>query len=300
MTDSTGSPPPPFSLTFRSEMDPLSGGGAAYATAVRVAGDTGRAVMAINRFHPNLPKPIGLFADTLARDARDALADSVAAIKWAELPPAKGGDVSGATLTIEFARGVQIIRRVFNSHNLELVQALGAVLSEIEKVEQQVMTRPLRALQLGVKRTPTGFRVAWRNIGTGPLLLADPREPRSPSKPGTRGYVEVTALPPPRPGWDPPMPKPITLDLEAAAGALNPVTLAPGQALELDTVAWKPTAPGDHVAGASWIDYTGPAVDAHAVMESAPDPNRPDDGRPYLLRGGAFAAGIEFKAERGR
>jgi hypothetical protein len=295
MTVSTGSPPPPFSLTFRSEMDPLPGGGAAYATAVRVAGDTGRAVMAINRFHPNLPKPIGLFADTLKRDARDALADSVAAIKWAELPPAKGGDVSGATLTIEFARGAQIIRRVFNSHNLELIQALGSVLSEIEKVEEQVMTRPLRALALGIKRTAAGFRVAWRNIGSGPLLIADPREPRSPGDPGTRGYVEVTALAPARPGWDPPLPKPIRLELEPATGALKPVTIAPGQALELDTVAWKPTAPGDHVADANWIDYAHPAVDVQAVMESVPDPNRADDGRPYLLRGGAFSPGIDFK-----
>ena len=72
----------------------------------------------------DLPKPIGLFADRLAPEARDALGSAVAAVKWAELPQPKRGDASGATLTIEYARGAQIVHRSFNSYNLELVQAI--------------------------------------------------------------------------------------------------------------------------------------------------------------------------------
>jgi hypothetical protein len=289
----------PFTLTFRSEMDPLPGGSAAYATVVRVAGDTGRAVMSINRFHPDLPKPIGLFADKLAPEARDALASGVSAVKWPELPQPKRGDASGATLTIEYARGAQIIHRAFNSYDRERVQAIGPLLSAIEEVQAQLMNRPARALQLGITRTPGGFRVSWRNIGTGALLIADPREPLA-NGPSTRGQVKVTAVPTPRPGWDPPLPTSVTVDLAPAAGPAKPIPLAPGQTLELDTVPWKPDVLGDHVAKASWIDYLGPAVDPATVMDVVPEPNQADDGRPYRLRGGAFSNGIGFKVEKGR
>lgn len=299
MSDPSSSAPPPFTLSFRSEMDPLPGGSAAFATALRVAGDSGRAVMSINRFNPDLPRPIGLFAETLTPEARDALANAVSAVKWAELAQPKRGDVSGATLTIEYARGVQIIRRSFNSYNLEFVQALGPLMNAIEEVQTALMTRPVRALQLGIARSATGFRVSWKNIGTGAVMIADPRELQA-NGASTRGQVKVTAVPVARPGWDPPLPVSLSVDLAPAAGPANPITLAPGQTLEVDTVPWKAAALGDYVAKASWIDYVGPAVDPDAVMDVVPEPNGTDDGRPYRLRGAAFSNGVGFKVEKGR
>ena len=300
MSDSKGSASSAFTLTFRSEMDRLSTGGAAYATVVRVSGQSGRAVMSINRWNPDLPKPIGLFGDKLNREALEPLSASIETTKWAELPPAKGGDVSGAQLTIEYARGGQVIRRVFNSYNLELVRALAPVMSAIDGVLDHVAHHPLRVLELGVKRTPTGFRVSWRNIGKGPIVIADPRLPAVAPRTGTRGRVSVGAVPPSRPGWDLPIPEPSWLDLEPANGAPSPVTLAPGQTLELDTVPWKPAGPGDYVADASWVDYVGPTFDPHAVMDAIPDPSQMDDARPYVLRGGGFSTGINVKVDRGR
>lgn len=300
MSDAKDPSPNPFTLTFRSEMDRLSAGGSAYATVVRVSGQTGRAVMFINRWNPDLPKPIGLFGDRLTREAREALSASIEATKWAELPPAKGGDVSGAQLTIEYARGGQMIRRVFNSYNLELLRALAPVMSAIDGVLDQAAHHPLRVVELGIKRTPTGFRVSWRNIGTGPIAIADPRLPASAGGPATRGRVKVTAVPPSRPGVDLPIPEPSWVELEPAKGTPSPITLAPGQTLELDSVPWKPAGPGEYVARASWIDYVGPTLDPHAVMDAVPDPSHVDDSRPYVVRGGTFSTGINVKVDRAR
>ena len=300
MSDAKDSAHQPFTLTFRSEMDRFPTGGAAYATVTRVSGQTGRAVMSINRWNPNLPKPIGLFGNKLTREASEAISASVEATKWAELPPAKGGDISGAQLTIEYTRGGRVIRREFNSYNLELVRALGPVMSAIDTVLDQVTPHPLRALQLGIKRTPTGFRVSFRNTGTGPILMADPRLPAAAPGTGTRGRVQVTAVPASRPGFDPPIPQPTFVELEPATGTPPPVTLAPGQTLELDTVPWKPAGPGDYVASASWVDYVGPTYDPHAVMDATPDPSHVDDSRPYVIRGGTFSTGINVKVDRGR
>jgi hypothetical protein len=287
-----------FTLTFRSESDPLVGGSSTflYASALHVDGASGRAELRINHHQANLPHPIGLFADTVGAGRLDALAAALAAVDWAALPAGQGGDVSAATLTLEYTRGSNRVRRVFNARNANVLAALGPVMAQLDELDAQLLKKPRRALALAVARSRSGFKISWRNVGTGPITITDPRAAGTGAGAATRGFVKLWRLPPARPGWDPPIPTPITVPLVAATGADKPVTIAPGQTFEAVTQpVTAPAAPGEEIVQASWIDYDGPAPASSSSSSSLAE--QVDDKRPYVIRGAAFSGNVKVKAD---
>ena len=194
------------------------------------------------------------------------------------------------------------MRRVFNARSANVLAALGPVMAQLDESNAQLLKKPRRALALAVSRSHAGFKISWRNVGTGPITIADPRGAGAGSGAVTRGFVKLWQLPPPRPGWDPPIPTPITLPLVAATGPDRPVTIVPGQAFEAVTQPLSAkAAPGKEIVQATWIDYDGPAQPSSSSATPSPSPSPSlaeqfDDKRPYVIRGAAFSANVEIKA----
>jgi hypothetical protein len=257
--------------------------------------------MIITRQPHDSGDPVGVFAVSVDPMTMDKMASVLAGIKWAELPEAKGGDISGAALSIEYVHGSKLVQREFNSWNKEFLEALKPVMSQLDSLEALMMKTPVRAIKISVARTKTGFAVTWLNIGTGDVVIGDPRTLKTEGNPATRGYVAVTALPASKPGVMTIYPRPTKIDLAPSAGALRPVTLAPGKPFTLDSVPWAPPAPGDYSAEAGWIDYDGADLPANAVMPTVPDPDHLNDKRPYRFRGAVFSGGgLYFTEEKPR
>jgi hypothetical protein len=286
-----------FTFSFRSESGAIAPPLFAYLQVLSVQGASGRVMMLLNRQGGDLSHPVGLFGVTLAPDRLAAVTAAVESIKWNELPEPTGGDISAATLSIAYTRDKRTIQRSFSARSREFMHAVAPVMTQVEEIGEALEQHPLRALKVEVVRIPRGFKLVIRNIGTGPVMLADARTPGK--KPGTtRGTItiartelgtEPTSFN--RPAFEP-------LPLQPLGQAPPHVVLAPGQAHEVETVPWTPARPGHYFAGGTWEDYAGPVVDPKAVMPMIPDPDHLNDPRPYVLRGAAFSNDINFTIEK--
>jgi hypothetical protein len=286
-----------YTLTFRSEMDRVAPGVFAYMTVIRVDGMSGRAAMMVNRHNGNLVHPVGLFGTKLAQMQVEGLAAAIDSIKWGTLPQPTGGDINAATLSIDYAHGSRIIQRTFNARNAEFVRALSPVMSKVDELGSMLIAHPQRAVEVAVVQTASGFRLILRNVGTGPVMIADPRQP-GPTPGTTRGAVKVAEWPEQA---DFAMAIWKSVALQSAGNAPDQVTISPGKTFEVDTVAWTPATSGRYVAEGSWKDYVGPAVDPKAVMPMLPDRHGAEtDARPYVVRGAVFGAYLNFKIEKRR
>ena len=298
--------PSRFRFTFRSDMDRVGLGPDpdlfVYLNVLRVDGHSRRAVMVENRVGGDIPdRPVGLFATTLTKEQVAALGAAVEGIKWNELPELKGADISAATLAVDYSRGTKIIQRAFNARNWDFLKAIAPVMSQVTDLMNLVRAHPARALHVAVARTDSGFKLILRNVGTGPVIIADPRLPGS-APPATRGAVRVAPVRPPVPlgsfSYPPPM-TPVPLAPLGHAPAL--VTLAAGKSLEVETLSWSAPAPGKYLAEGTWEDYQGPDVNPKTVMPTIPDPDQAaTDVLPYLIRGAAVSNGVPFTIEKGR
>lgn len=288
-----------YTFTYRAE-----GGGEAvpgvftYMTVMRVHGPTGRATMVLNRHNGDLiGKPVGLFGTQLTPSQTLDIASAIEGTKWAELPQPAKGDINAPMLAIDYAHGLRIIQRSFNARNLEFIRSIEPVMSRVDELGSTLLTKPQRALDIALQRTSGGFKVVFRNVGTGPIIVADPR--RAAGAPGAdRVVVNVAEEIEQTPGAFalPPVWKPVALQPLGSAPAS--VTIAPGRAHEVETVAWAPPASGGKfVAQAIWTDYVGPVVDPSSVMPMVPDPQENDE-RPYVVRGAAFSSFLKFAVER--
>lgn len=286
-----------YDFTFRSQMDTMGPDLAGYLQVLRVQGATGHAVMVLNRYGGDLiRRPVGLFGATLTKMQTAAVGGAVDGIRWAELPQPKGGDINAAILSIDYSAGKKIVQRSFNARNTELLQALAPVMDQVTALSQELEQHPLRALDVSVAQAGTGFRVSVRNVGSGPVLLADPRHLATPTA-GPRATVRVASAPPGMPFsrllWE-------SVPLEPLGAAPAVLTLEPGKAHEVGTVAWAAKAAGDHYVQAVWQDYVGPAVDPKTVMDAIPAPDKLGDPRPYVIRGAAFSGYTKFTADKPR
>jgi hypothetical protein len=274
-----------FSLTFRSAMD-------SDVEIARIHGPSNQAMLVTTRRGDDTPGPIGLFSTTLTREQTLALAAAVDGIKWNGLPDPAGGDISSAALSIDFSRGKKVIQRSFNSRNSDILDAIAPFMRKMAEIETGLLTKPRRAVDIDVLRTVHGFKLVIRNVGSGPVILADPRT-KVGSTGLTRGTVSVAKRekdPNQFPTFNPVPIQP--LDAPPA-----PIVLAAGQAHEIETVAWTPSGPGNYFAMAKWEDYTGPAVDPKTVMPAIPDPENIDDPHPFVIRGALFSDDLKFSVE---
>lgn len=286
-----------FTFTLRSEMDPLTAGGTTfvYATVFHVDGASGRAELSISRHQANQPHPVGLFGEKLETDRIEALSKALSQVDWKGLPAGVGGDPSAATLTLEYTRGGERFRYVFNARNANVLEPLQRAMAQIDQVETQLLKKPRRALALSVSRSHGAFKVSWKNVGTGPVTIADPRGAVTGGAASTRGFVKVWLVAPTRPGFDPPNPTPVTLPLAPASGGEKPLTIAAGATFEAVTAPFSDRSPGDQIVQAGWIDYEGPsqATGAAAPAIAVSLQAQVDDKRPYVLRGAVFSPNIK-------
>lgn len=269
----------------------------AYLTDIRVHGQSRRAVMLLNRHNGDLAgRSVGLFSGTLQPILAEQLAEDIEATKWADLPQPTKGDVNSPMLHLDYAHNTLIIRRDFNARNLEFIRSIPKVMKDVDDVGSLLASQPARAVNVAVARTSSGFNLTITNVGTGPVIIADPR-PNAKGE-GARATIQVAESPQQQPGSFalPPVWKPLALqprDAEAKA-----ITLAPGKAFTAESVAWtEPPNGGKFVAQAQWSDYAGPQVEAKEVMPMVPDPQS-DDSRPYVVRGAAFSRFVNFTVEK--
>ena len=280
-----------YKFDFRSEMDLVKPGLSAYMTIQRIDGSSGKAIMLLNRHNGDLARPVGLFAATLPKTDALALATAVDSIKWSSLPAATGSDISAAGLSIEYVEGAKIIRRSFNARNGDILNAVTPIMDLLDKFDP--LFQPKRAIEVGIERTDAGFKLIIRNVGSGAIMIADPRLPGTGHERPTRGLIKVADAPENVDTmslhWDEVRLKPI-------GDSPHSITLAPGKTYTVESVPWTPPHRSTYSAEASWIDYAGPEVDEKLVMPMIPEPEHADDSRPYAIRGAAFSSYLNFKA----
>jgi hypothetical protein len=287
-----------YAFTYRRETDAVAHGIFKYMTVMRIDGASFRAIMVSNRRNGDFSGSVGLFAATLPRQMVLDLGAAMDSTKWADLPPPTGGDISSSTLSLDYTHGSRIVQRTFNSMNRGFLHAISSVVTQIGKLDDMLSTKPERALDVDVARTDTGFKLILRCIGTGPVMIADPRLAGK-TLDKARGVIEVAARQEERPGYFTPPATWTAVALKPLGSSGESITIEPGKAFEVETVAWTPPAPGDYSVEGSWTDYVGPTVDPHSIMPMVPDPTAAHpDGRPYVIRGAAFSKTLKFTVEK--
>ncbi len=289
--------PTHYKLTFRSTMDRIGNDPElfAYLNVLRVDGTTGKAIMLLNRPGGDLlGKPVGLFATTLTKEQVQALGAAIEEVKWNETGGMKGGDINAATLSLDYGRGSRIIQRDFNAMDGQFLAAIKGVMAQITDLMRMLRRHPARAIDAAVVRSPSGFKFVIRNIGTGPVAIADPRHPGRDDG-STCGWVGAARDVPSDPGtFNPPTPlQPVGLQPLGLAPPV--VTLQAGKSIEVETVAWKPSGAGKYFARGNWRDYAPITGGAKAFLPLVPDPVEFDhDERPYRIRGAVFSDVLLF------
>ncbi len=290
--------PTHYRLTFRSTMDRIGNDPElfAYLNVLRVDGATGKAMMVLNRQGGDLlAAPVGLFATTLTKDQVQALGTAIERVKWNETGGMKDGDINAAALSLDYARGTRIIQRDFNAMNGQLLNAIRAVMDQITDLMRKLEDHPARAIDVAVVREPSGFKLVIRNIGTGPVAIADPRHPGRHNG-STCGWVGAAQDIPAVPGSGPIPLHPVAFPPLGAAPPL--VTIPAGKSIEVDTVAWVPSKPGKYFARGNWESYSPVGGEAKAFLPLVPDPVEIDrDARPYRIRGAVFSDVLLFTAK---
>lgn len=286
-----------YRLTFRSAMDRIGNDRElfAYLNVLRVDGASGRAIMVLNRENGDLPgRPVGVFATTLKKDQIRALGAAIEGVKWNETGSLKGGDITAATMSLDYSRGAKIIQREFNAMNGQFLDAIRPAMDQITDLMLKVEENPARAIAVAVVQSPSGFKLVVRNVGTGPVVIADPRHPGQDGA-STCGWVGAARDVPQPPGTGPIPLQPVGFP---ALGAAPPfVTIPAGKAIEVDTSAWRPSGAGKYFARGNWKDYGPVSGDPKAFMPLVPDPAAFDqDTRPYRIRGAAFSKALFFTA----
>ncbi len=269
-----------------------------WMTWLRVRSDLGLAMMVLGRHNGDLQgRPVGLFAVTLRADELATLREQVESVKWAQLPPPTGGDVTASTLEIDYARGSLLIRREFNARNREFIAAIGTLLDPLTERCGAMLERPANALTVVVSATPepkqpglVQLSFELHNIGTGPVALVDPRVAGADGQ--ARGRFMLTAD---SNDGRPPMWSPIALP-PLPEGEPELLTLPVGGKLVVP-MPWQFNQAGSFYLRGDWYDYAGPQPTAeHAPVMPLPvdlDAAYTTHG-PYAVRGAAFSHAVPF------
>lgn len=314
MTSTSRSGTEPFRLDFRVDggpimtMVPTARGGAApihqRTTWMRVHGGSGGAVL-VSTWSTGEPvdRPIGLFRTRLGERRLARLQRAVESTRWERLPVPEEGSMSSRRLEIDYARGNTIIRRCLDARSLEWVDAAWLLMDVLQRCVSAVTSHPVGALRVFLHATPDPGDahpvVLWmvvENVGTGAIVVSDPRVPRPSGVETSRARLLVAATRgmttcPAR--WS-------TLALPGLGpGEPERHELRAGERLAI-AVPWRPPGPGSYVAQAVWQDYAGPsrAEAGDSAVPSLDDDERPMATGPYPVRGTAFSVRVPIHVPR--
>ena len=298
MSTTPADPAREFNFTYKA-MDGGEVASGVYAgmTVIAFDGTTGQALMFLNRHNGDLlGKPVGLFAHTFNADRAAQIVAAVEGTKWADLPQPTKGDVNAAMLAIKYGRGTMIVQRSFNARNLEFIRSIPAVMQQVDDLGTALVTKPIRAVTCDVERTADGLALVLTNVGTGPVVIADPR-PADVNDLDAKSSFKVCIEVPEVPGSFASPPIWQTIALAPRGDAPASITLAPGQSHKVASVPWHPSASeGTYVAQARWQDYAGPAFDQAKHLPLIPEVTKMD-AKPYVVRGAAFSTYTKFPAK---
>lgn len=287
-----------FVFTFRSLEDHRGGELFGTMDVTRVDVSTGRALVLANRQSEDAPGPAGLFSTTLRPGQVDALVKILDGIKWGRLPDPEGGDIMVPQLQVDYTRGKQIVQRAFNVMSRgPFMRAVEPLVDLVGELEGEIQKYPVRAVNATLEKTATGVKMTIANVGTGTVIINDGRwVGQRPAR--TRAGFSVAYR---EPGYKPSSfgspPKPQPLAVKTDGKEHPPITLAPGQVHELESVPFAPTKPGRYRVTGGWEDYEGPAVDPKTILPLIPEPKDLDDARPYVLLGAAFTRELVYDVE---
>lgn len=296
-----------FNLSFRSAVGvQVSKELQSWTTVTLVRGPSRAASMVITRHNNDLiGRPIGLFSGTLTTDAVERLTSAINNVKWSELPQPEKGDVTAPMLTLDYSGDGKLIQRSFSARSLEFIRAIGPVIHELNETSSWLLAHPDRAIDVQVERTPEAdppvFRLIIRNIGKGPIALADPRAPTR-LQGQARAFIRIADAPINTAGVTeiPPNFSPVALEpLPAGANPDAPKILHQGERLVVSSVAWpRPDRGGEFLAQAVFEDYSGSAAQPEGgTLDAIPDPESISAAKPYVVRGAAFSSYLRFRLD---
>ncbi|MEO6953381.1 MAG: hypothetical protein ABI321_16390 [Polyangia bacterium] len=295
-TKSTPSTAPVQSLTFTANAGIQHAADIREMTTVfRLDLVSGRASMALDRHNGDLiGRPIGLFGGTLGKEELQTLTSAIEHTAWSTLPEPEGSDITASSLALAYVHDGVTSRRQFNARNLNFLQAITPIMNPLRASMARLLAQPQRALLVEAHARLQGndavMSLILRNVGSGPLLLSDPRHGNA------SAWVRVALLEPTPPGTMEIPPTWIRVPLSETSGERTALQLSAGQSVRIDAPPWPvPKAGGNYLVQAVFDDYAGPPVDAFKVLPFGPFPAEVD-ARPYVIVGAAFSSYHRFHA----
>ena len=163
------------------------------------------ASMMVTRHNGDLiGRPVGLFSGPLPSARVRRLVELLDAVDPAGLPKPSAGDVNANNLRLSYRRGTRELACACNVRDQAYLAVVGPVVAELAPLMSDLLLRPERAVTVSVEKSEGGgpgtrLRLLLTNVGTGDVLVADPRAV-SPGSPEPRGYVQVAPRPARVPG----------------------------------------------------------------------------------------------------
>jgi hypothetical protein len=258
----------------------------------------GLAVLAITRDSGDLgERAIGLYHGRLDAEELEQLRRAVEGTAWPSLPKPVGGDFNAPHLAIHYESGPLLIRRGFNAHSSNFIEAIAPLWSLLDKILSRVNKSAAATLEAKLDHRVDAdnplhltLRLTLRNRGIGHVVLTDPRLPTPEGWP-PRLLVRVGELTSSNPHSPPHRWTPLEIPArpEDAPGSL---VLRPHGRFEL-SLPWVAPKPGTYLVRAAWQDYAGAIEAVPGQTPFMPVPARGLSALgsgPYPIRGAVFAA----------
>ncbi|NJK32120.1 MAG: hypothetical protein HC927_06720 [Deltaproteobacteria bacterium] len=274
-----------------------------WTTWLRLRSDLRLAALITCRDHNELPGiPVGYFAARPDSTSFDHIRHAIESVNWPMLPRPTGGHISADQLRIRYRCGRLLIDRTFNALSENFIAAIEPVVTRLYELIARLQRDPIGVLDLQPKITADSEDPRSRlchfvltNIGSGELVLTDPRVPVVDPEQPPRARLLVA---PPAahdladPPWTdlplPPLP----------AGEPEVITLSPGARFEL-SVPWQAPRPGPYLLSARWEDYAGPLQAAPGQLAFMPVRECGDIQSlpiaPYPVRGATTSYAVPFE-----
>jgi hypothetical protein len=260
--------------------------------------EDGLAVLAITRDSGDIvERPIGLYHGRLDAEELEQVRRAVEQTPWRSLPKPIGGDFNAPNLRIHYERGELLIRRGFNAHSSNFIEAIAPLWALLDKILTRVNKSAAATLEAKLDNVPDAedplrqtLRLTLRNRGVGHVVFTDPRiltsEGATPRLLVRVGELTSTNPHSPPHRWTL-LPIPLVPEAEPRS-----VVLRPHGRFEL-SLPWVATKPGTYLVRAAWHDYAGPieAVPGQTPFMPVPAVGLSALGSgPYPIRGSVFAA----------
>jgi hypothetical protein len=279
-----------------------------YMTWLRVRSDEKLAMLVLTRHNGDLvDRPVGLFRLRLDDRQVAELRSAVESTPWPKLPKPERGDITASNLSIDYKRGSLLIRREFNARSREFIAAIWPLMEQLNGLMGTMLTRPAGALAVSVATEPDPadarsrvLKLVLENVGKWPVVITNPRVPKSEHAPFARARLLVAPAPRETPGMMAIPPRWSTVELPPPAEGEDQVQVLPGGGKLEASVSWQPPAPGSYVVQGVWSDYGGPLVtsaDHLPIMPLAGDDEPAPTGAMYPVRGSTFSSYASFVVE---